>query len=80
MFALIEDNWTVNQSISEKLVISLNGCARHRFPFTVRYTLKKHEVDISIIYRLIVKLRTPIMAVHFCRKTHLTAITNNKTR
>ncbi len=69
--ALIDDNATVNRSISSKTDIPLIGCSSHRFNLAVNDILTSYEQILGKINRLMVKLRSLTISARLRKFTHL---------
>lgn len=78
--ALIGHNCAVNPAISDKMWISLRGCARHRFQLVVKEIMADEEQELSQVRNLMRKLRTALLRALLQRHFDLVPRLRNGTR
>ena len=78
--ALIGDNVSINQSISNKLQIPLVGCASHRLNLAVRDVMSNDERLINKDNNLMLKLQNLVLSAKLRRMTLLRPLIRSTTR
>lgn len=78
--AMSGDNCSTNRSFSNLVSTPLVGCASHRYNLAVQGIFSESKEVIKKVNELMKKLRTPILAAHLRKHTHLRAKVYNSTR
>ena len=68
---IVGDNYSLNNSIAQKINIPLIRCASHRFNLAVSQIIRKEEKVVENIQQLMLKLRILILSARLRMLTNL---------